>query len=72
MRYKLRDDNINFMFTEGHNIPLSSRKIVSKISFASPAAEPGRLESKEEEFWKNLIKWNISFLEQGESGLLLL
>lgn len=35
MRYKLRDDNINFMFTEGHNIPLSSRgKIVRKMSFA--------------------------------------
>lgn len=57
MRYKLRDDNINFMFTEGHNIPLSSRgKIVRKMSFAFQQQSHAAQSQRKKEFWKNLIK----------------
>lgn len=57
MRYKLRDDNINFMFTEGHNIPLSSRgKIVRKMSFAFQQQSHVSQSQRKKEFWKNLIK----------------
>lgn len=35
MRYKLREYNINFMFTEGHNIPPPiGEKIVRKMPSA--------------------------------------
>ena len=57
MRYKLRDDNINFMFTEGHNIPPSSGgKIVRKMSFASRQQSQASQSQRKKEFWKNLMK----------------
>lgn len=57
MRYKLRDDNINFMFTEGHNIPPSSRgKIVRKMSFAFPEQSHVSHSQGKKDFGKFLIK----------------
>lgn len=63
MRYKLRDDNINFMFTEGHNIPLSSRgKIVRKMSFAFRWKSCGSESLGMKQRWKNEISFYIGWL----------
>lgn len=67
MRYKLRDDNINFMFTEGHNIPLSSRgKIVRKMSFAFPQQSHASQSQKIEGFLEELRKIRCSILNQAK------
>lgn len=72
MRYKLRDDNINFMFTEGHNIPLSSRgKIVRKMSFAfQQQSHICVSEPKGERVLEKFNKIICNILKQGRSGLL--
>lgn len=71
MRYKLRDDNINFMFTEGHNIPLSSRgKIVRKMSFAFLQQSHASLsQPREERFGENFNKIRCGIIKQGKSGV---
>lgn len=66
MRYKLRDDNINFMFTEGHNIPLSSRgKIVRKMSLAFRQQSRASQNERKKKVWKKFNKIRYNILKDG-------